>query len=180
MARDYQYDIMDEMKKRYATRYFGSEKVTKEELMPVFEAARYAPSAYNEQPWRFIVGYTGDENFGKIADSLLDGNAWARKAPVLIVALCTNNFKLNDLPNAHSRYDTGAATAFLQLEATRQGFVTHCMSGFSPERVREAFGVPDNLDIVVTIALGKPADPQLTDQEKPGERNSLDSLFLYG
>lgn len=180
MARDYQYDILEEIKKRYATRVFGSEAVTREELMPVFEAARYAPSAYNEQPWRFIVGYAGDENHRKIAGALMDGNAaWAGKAPVLILALCTKNFKLNNEPNAHSRYDTGTATAFLQLEAARQGLVTHCMSGFFPDQAREVFEIPDGLDIVVTIALGKPGDPALTDKEKAGERNALERLFLF-
>lgn len=179
MARDYQYEIMDEIKRRYSTRIFSAETVTKEELMPVFEAARYAPSAYNEQPWRFIVGYAGDENHRRIADALVEGNAWAKKAPVLILALCTKNFKLNNEPNAHSRYDTGVAAAFLQLEAARRGLVTHCMSGFLTEKAGKAFGIPDGLDIVVTIALGKAGKPELTENEKPGERSPLESLLLF-
>lgn len=182
MPRDYNYDIMPEMKQRYATKNFSPEKIAREELMPLFEAARYAPSAFNEQPWRFIVGDDA-ATYGKLADTLTPGNAWAREAPVLILVLSTRFFNFTKEPNAHSRYDAGTASGFLQLEALRRGFVCHSMSGFSTEKARKLLEIPPELDIIALIALGRPGDyDALPDEkkalERPGTRNPLPTFLL--
>jgi nitroreductase len=181
MNRDYNFDIMTEIKERYATKNFSPEPLDRAELLPVIEAARYAPSCYNEQPWRFIIGHDNDTR-GKLAATLAEGNAWARHAPVLILVMCIKTFKLDGSVNAYSRFDAGTASGFLQLEAIHRGFVTHCMAGFDAEEARKALQRPDNLDIVELIALGKPASEQARAEEAeqgvPGTRVPLDSLII--
>lgn len=178
----FDYGIMEEMQKRYAVKHFRQEAIAREELLPLLEAARSAPSCFNEQPWRFLVGDTPEPR-GKLADALTPGNAWAKGAPVLILVLCTTRFRLNDKPNGYCRFDAGTASGFLQLEAVRRGFAVHCMAGFHADKAREAFDIPEELDIVELIALGRPAPKgELTEeqkkQEQPGDRKALAELLL--
>lgn len=182
MAREYHYDIMPQIKTRYALKHFVQETITREELMPIFEAARYAPSCFNEQPERYIVG-DREEDRAKLAACLAEGNAYAKKAPVLILVLAKRNFALNGKENPFSRFDTGTATGFLQLEAVRRGFGVHCMAGFSGKKARELFDIPEDMDTIAMIALGRPAPlDTLTEEERaeerPGTRNTLDSFIL--
>lgn len=182
MERVYNYDIMPEIKTRYALKHFVQETIPREALLPIFEAARYAPSCFNEQPERYILGDT-QEAHAKLADCLTPGNAYAKKAPVLILVLTKKTFTYNGKDNAWSRFDAGTATAFLQLEAVRRGFGVHCMAGFDGKKARELFGISDDLDTICMIALGRPAPlDSLTEeeraQEKPGTRNALESFIL--
>ncbi len=182
MPREYAYDIMPEIQARYAVRSFTAEPVDRDALLPLLEAARYAPSCYNEQPWRFILGDT-PQTHEKLAQSLVAGNAWAKEAPVLILALCTKNFVYDGRVNPYAQFDTGAAVGFLQLEAVRRGYAVHCMAGFRQEQLRETFAIPADLDIITMIALGKPADlntlpPERRKKEEPGTRNPLESIIL--
>lgn len=179
----FDYGIMEEMQRRYAVKSFRQERITREELLPLLEAARSAPSCYNEQPWRFLIGDT-PETHGKLAEALNPGNAWAKDAPVLILVLCTQRFRLNDKPNGYCRFDTGTASGFLQLEAVRRGFAVHCMAGFHADKARELLDIPSALDIVELIALGRPIpEAKLTEaqkkQEQPGERKALTELLLH-
>lgn len=184
MSREYNYDILPEIQARYAARSFASTPVSREELLPLFEAARYAPSCFNEQPWRFLAGDSDHpETYQTLADTLATGNAWAKEAPVLILVLCAKRFRLNDKENAFARFDTGAATGFLQLEAVRRGFAVHSIAGFDGAKAREALRITDDLDIVDMIVLGRPVDPDTLPDEKkkqeiPGERNPLESFLL--
>ncbi len=182
MERDYTYPIMPEIQARYATRQFDSFPVSREEILPLLEAARYAPSCYNEQPWRFVLGDTPD-TFAKLAETLAAGNAWAKQAPVLILVLATRFFKLNGEPNPYSRFDTGTASGFLQLEAVRRGFAAHCMAGYDADKARALFSIPETLDIIELIAIGRPANLQQLSseaqaQEKPGTRMPLADLLF--
>lgn len=182
MARDYNYDIMPEMKTRYATRAFSERAVEPGKLMAAFEGARYAPSCFNEQPWRYIVG-NADETHEKLAALLAPGNAWAKLAPVLVLICCTKNFKLNGNPNPFARFDTGQSVGFLQLEAVRQGFAVHCMSGFDAKKAVEVFSLPEDIGVIAMMALGYPGDieklpPDIRAKEAPGERNPLEEMFL--
>ncbi|MGI5900163.1 MAG: nitroreductase family protein [Christensenellales bacterium] len=181
MERDYNYDIMPEIKTRYATRVFDSAKVTRQDLLPLFEAARYAPSCFNEQPWRFIIADDA-ESHEKLAQALSPGNAWAKKAPVLVLTMCTRTFKMNGSKNPFSRFDTGTSTGFLQLEAIRQGFSVHSMGGFSADKARELFNIPEDLDIIDMIAIGRPANlnelpEEVRKNEIPGTRMPLDDII---
>jgi nitroreductase len=181
MERDYNYDIMPEIKIRYATRVFDSAKVTRQELMPLFEAARYAPSCFNEQPWRFIIG-DDPQTHEKLGQVLMPGNAWAKAAPVLVLTMCKRKFKMTGEDNPFSRFDTGTATGFLQLEAVRQGFSVHSMGGFSADKARELFNIPDDIDIIDMIAIGRPANldelpEEVRKKEIPGTRMPLDDII---
>ncbi len=183
MARSYNYDIMAEMQRRYALKHFAKTPVTREALLPVFEAARYAPSCYNEQPERFILGDT-PERHEKLASCLVPGNAYAKEAPVLILVLTSTKFKLNGKDNPFAKFDAGQAAAFLQLEAVRRGFGVHCIAGFDAQRARELFAIPEDLATLCMIALGYPAPldtltPEERAKEAPGERNPLES-FIFG
>lgn len=177
MPRDYNFEIMPEIKARYSTRFFSDDKISNDELMPVFEAARYAPSAYNEQPWRFLIG-NNDKTHELLGETLAAGNAWAKAAPVLILVMATKNFVMTGEANAHNRFDAGTASGFLQLEAVRCGLVTHNMSGFDANKARELLNISGELDIISLIALGKPAAPEQTQDEIPGTRNPLNSIFI--
>lgn len=182
MERDYNYDIMPEIKERYAVEYFIQEQISREELLPIFEAARYAPSCFNEQPWRYIIG-DNPERHEKLAQCLSEGNAWAKAAPVLLLVMTKKTFALNDKENAWARFDAGTATGFLQLEAVRRGFAVHCMAGFSAKKARELFNIPDTLDIIAMVALGRPQDPEkLTEEQRqdqaPGTRSPLETFIL--
>ena len=182
MIREYAYDIMPEIQKRYATKNFSSRPVSREALLPLVEAARYAPSCYNEQPWRYLLG-DDPKTHEKLARCLVPGNAWAKEAPVLILALCTHAFRRNGRENPYSRFDTGTATGFLQLEAIHRGFAVHCMAGFDAELARKEFDIGEDLDVIAMLALGYPADLDALDLEKrklesPGTRNPLKSLLL--
>lgn len=174
MARDYAYDILPEIKARYAVKRFLGEPVGREALMPLLEAARYAPSCYNEQPWRYILGDTAEAH-AALADCLAPGNAWAKDAPVLILALTKKTFSYNGKPNAWAGFDAGQAAALLQIEAVRRGFAAHVMAGFDAKRARAAFSVPDDYDVIAMIALGKPS-PE--DTEEPGTRMPAEKLIL--
>lgn len=187
MAREYNYDIMPEMKTRYALKHWIQEEIGRNALLPIFEAARYAPSCFNEQPERYIVADNGDhaQDHATLADCLAPGNAYAKDAPVLILVLAKRTFTLNGKENAWARFDTGTATGFMQLEAVRRGFGVHCMAGFDAKKAREAFDIAEDLDIVCMVALGRPAPlDTLTEaqqaQERPGNRNVLDSFILNG
>lgn len=182
MPRVYRYDIMQEIKTRYALRHFVQENITREELMPMIEAARYAPSCYNEQPERYILG-DNPEDHEKLASCLAPGNAYAKKAPVLILVMATRTFKLNGKNNAYHRFDAGTATAFFQLEAVRRGYAVHCMAGFDADLARTLFSVGDDLDIICMMAFGHAMPPEaLTEaeraQEQPGTREDLET-FIY-
>lgn len=182
MERTYNYDIMQEIKTRYALKHFKQETITRDELMPIFEAARYAPSCFNEQPERYIVG-DNPEDHAKLAECLTPGNAYAKKAPVLILVMAKETFSYNGKKNAFRRFDTGTATGFLQLEAVRRGYGVHCMAGFDSQKARELFDIPEDLDIICMMALGRPAPlDTLTEEERkqevPGVRNDLDSFIF--
>ncbi len=140
---------------RWSPRAFSDRAISGEELKTLFEAARWAASSFNEQPWRFIVGRKGDETYQKIFDSLVEFNqGWAISAPVLMLSVGSRTFAHNGSPNHHALHDTGAATAYLALQATAQGMHTHSMGGFDREKVRAALAIPDAYEIGAVTAIG--------------------------
>ncbi len=130
-------------------------------LRRVFEVARWAPSSYNEQPWRFVVGRHGDPAYDTVADALRGSNPdWALTAPVLGVVVVSSAFARNGRPNAHGRFDAGAASFGLALAAEAEGLGVHYMAGFDASAAAQALGVPDGFEAVTAFALGRPAaDP---------------------
>jgi nitroreductase len=146
--------------RRWSPRAFADREIPARDLKLIFEAAGWAASSFNEQPWRFLVGRKDDETYGKILSSLIEFNQlWAKGAPVLILSLAATVFLGNGRPNGSAMHDLGAATACLSLQATALGLHTHSMAGFDKEKAREAFGVHGDFEIGVVTALGYLGDP---------------------
>ena len=149
--------IHDLLSTRYSPRAFADRDVSDEELELLFEAARWAPSSRNEQPWRFVVTRRGGEGYSDLLESLLESNRrWADKAPVLILCLAKRDFTALDAHNSHAWHDLGLAIAQFTFQATALGLGQHQLGGFMPEVARERFRIPDPYDVVSVIALGFP------------------------
>lgn len=168
--------------KRWSPRSFAEKPVKEELLLSLFEAARWAPSANNEQPWRFIVARTETERTAFLS-FINDGNRlWCAKAPVLALVLSlTHNSR--GRPSRTHAFDTGAAWGYLALEAARKGLVSHAMGGYDPVKAREMLNIPEQYDTHAVIAIGYQGEteslaPNLQEREKPSDRrNTIDSLF---
>jgi len=157
--------------RRWSPRAFDSREISPSDLEKLFVAAGWAASSYNEQPWRFFVGKKGDETYKKIFDSLVEFNQmWAKSAPVLVLSIAKKTFSHDGSPNAYGLHDTGAATAYLALEATHLGLHAHSMAGFDKELARASFGVPSDYDMGAVTAVGYLGDVSaLADHFKKGE-----------
>jgi nitroreductase len=168
-----EFPVHDLVRDRWSPRAFGDKSVAPEVLRSLFEAARWAPSSYNEQPWAYLVATKDDkENFAKMLGVLVEFNAgWAKNAAVLALAVAELAFAKNGSPNRNAHYDTGAATALLSVEATARGLFVHQMAGFDPEKARQVFGIPKGWEAIAAIAIGHPGDPaSLSEQLQGGER----------
>jgi nitroreductase len=146
---------------RWSPRAFADKAIPKDVLRSLFEAARWAPSSNNEQPWAYLVA-TKDhkENFEKMLGVLVEFNAgWAKNAAALALAMAKLTFAQNNAPNRNAQYDAGAASAWLTVEATLQGLAVHQMAGFDPEKARRSFGIPEGWEPLAVIAIGYPGDP---------------------
>jgi nitroreductase len=150
------HTIMDVLKKRWSPYVFADKPVSATDLQSLFEAARWAPSSYNEQPWSYIVATKEDpEQFEKVLSCLVEGNqAWAKNVPVLALGVITNNFKLNGKPNKAAQHDLGLASSDLVTEATSRGLHVHQMIGILPDKARAAFGIPEGSEALTGIAIG--------------------------
>jgi nitroreductase len=147
--------------KRWSPRAFDSKLVEKESLNRIFEAARWSPSAFNAQPWRFLVGFRGDENYSKILDSLVEFNQlWAAQAPVLILNCYQLHFSHNGELNNTAQYDLGQAVAHYSFEATNLGLFMHQMTGFDADKAGSACGLSDDIIAFSVTALGYKASPE--------------------
>src|SRR5947209_15272364 len=143
------------IQKRWSPRAFADKPVPPEILRSLFEAARWAPSSNNEQPWAYLVETKDDkDSFEKMLSVLVEFNAnWAKTAPVLALAVAELAFAKNNVPNRNAQYDTGAATALLSVEATARGLAVHQMAGFDPEKARHVFGIPTGWEAIAAIAI---------------------------
>lgn len=152
--------VDDLIRRRWSPRAYSEKEVTAEELKRLFEAARWAASSSNEQPWRFLVGRRGDETYQKIFNALVEFNqSWAKTAPVLVLSVAKKSFTAKGTPNRHALHDTGAATANLTLQATADGLHSHSMAGFDPEQARASFGIPSDYEMGAVTAIGYFGDP---------------------
>ena len=148
--------ILELIKQRRSRRAYDDKLVEVEKIQAMFEAARWAPSSSNEQPWTYLYATKEQvELYQKIFDSLMDGNKiWVARAPLLIVAMVRKNFIRNDKPNGSAKYDLGAANAFLSLQATQLGLNVHQMGGFDKEMAQTLLNIPSNYEPVVILAAG--------------------------
>ncbi len=152
--------VQDLIRRRWSPRAFSDKEVSSAELNKLFEAARWAASSSNEQPWRFLVGRRGDDTYQKIFNALVEFNqSWAKSAPVLVLSVAKKTFSAKGHPNRCALHDTGAATANLALQATADGLHTHSMAGFDHEQVRASFAIPADYDLGAVTAIGYFGDP---------------------
>jgi nitroreductase len=153
------HPIHDLLRLRWSPRSFNDEAVSPDELRCLLEAARWSPSASNEQPWSFLVATREDASgFATLLDLLNPGNqVWARQAAVLMIGVARRELQGKAQPNRTALYDLGQAVAHLTFQATALGLAVHQMAGFDLERARTSCGIPSGQDPVVAIALGRPA-----------------------
>ena len=152
---------------RWSPRSFSDREVSKADLAKVFEAARWAASSFNEQPWRFLVGTRNSTAYQKIFDSLMPFNQqWAYAAPVLILGTARTKFSHNGTPNRVALFDLGAASSYLTLQAAALGLVAHQMGGFEPDAARKAFAIPEDYIFGSVIALGYQGEPAALPNEQ--------------
>jgi nitroreductase len=151
-----EYHIHPLIRARWSPRAFNGAPVTPGEMRSLLEAARWASSCFNDQPWHFLVALQGDAAFPRLLACLSQNNqSWAGKAGALLIAVARTNFASNGNPNAMAYYDLGQAAAQLSLQAVDLGLVVHQMRGFDVERARVEFGVPENHDPMAAIAIGQ-------------------------
>jgi nitroreductase len=173
---------------RWSPRAFADRPVEPEKLRALFEAARWAASSYNGQPWYFIVATKDDPaNYQRVLDCLVEFNqGWAKQAPALALSVAKLKFDHNGEPNRHAFHDVGQAAANLALQAHALGLAVHQMAGILPDKARQIFDIPEGYEAVAGIAIGYPGEPHtLPDQLKqrelePRQRKPLDSFVFTG
>jgi len=171
---------------RWSARAFADREVSAEDLKKVFEAARWAASSNNEQPWRFVVGTRGTETHAKIFETLMGFNrGWAGEAPVLIVGAAHTKFSHGGKPNGYALFDLGAASSYLTLQAAALGMTTHQMGGFDHEAARKTLAIPEEYALGTVIALGYQGEPATLSTEAllerevaPRTRKALEELVF--
>ena len=152
--------LLETIEQRKSKRAYADTLIEPEKIQSLFEAARWAPSSSNEQPWTYIYA-TKDQTelWQKLFDALNDTNkTWVMRAPLLVMGLVRKNFILNGKPNIYAQYDLGAANALLSLQATHIGLNVHQMGGFDREKAKANMNVPDTHEVVVMMAIGYPGD----------------------
>lgn len=161
--------------------------VNDEDVIALCEAARWAPSCFGDEPWRYIVWnkHSDESSWQKALNCLVPGNAqWAKNAPVLVLAASVKAFSHNDQNNRWRGYDTGAASISLCLQASTMGLMSHQMGGFDSAKVRANFAVPEDIELWAMIAIGHPAaldtlnEEQLQRELKARERRPLSEQFF--
>lgn len=184
------YDIDTNFRARWSPYSFSPKAVPLSDLRACFEAARWAPSSYNEQPWRYLVATSSRaDEFARILRCLLDANqSWAKRAPVLALGLFKKSFSNRDRDNKAAPHDLGAASAFLTMEATRRGLYVHQMIGIDPDAVRREYHLCEDIVPFTGLAIGYPGlpddSPQLSEEysrrdQQPRERRTQE-YFVFG
>lgn len=172
---------------RWSPRAFADRDVSSTDLKIIFEAGRWAPSSYNEQPWRFFVGHRNSETYKKILEALVPFNQdWAKSAPVLILGVTKTRFSHNDSPNNYAAHDLGAAMALMAVQATALELAAHQMAGFDWVKARESFAIPETYAMGSVMALGYHGE--LTDlpekfqaqEQAPRSRKPLNEIVWAG
>jgi nitroreductase len=150
------YPVHELIAKRWSPYAYSDKPVSADDLRSIFEAARWAPSCYNEQPWYYIVGSKDDpEQYEKVLSGLTEMNQqWANAAPVLALGVASSTFNRTGKPNRHAFHDLGLASSLLSIEATARGLAVHQMAGILPEKAKAEFGIPDGYEVVTGIAIG--------------------------
>ena len=181
------HPIQDVLATRWSPYVFADRPVSDADLRSLFEAARWAASSYNEQPWRYIVATRENpEEFQRLLSCLVEPNqGWAKAAPVLALGVVRQSFMRNDKPNRAAVHDLGLAAGNLLVEATARGLSVHQMIGVEPEKARTVYGIPEAFEAWTALAIGYRGDPAtapagLGDRDRsPRQRKPLGE-FVFG
>lgn len=185
-TRSTTYEINPIIVNRWSPRSFVNDEISDKELFSLFEAARWAPSSSNSQPWRFIYAKKNSKNWNDLFNLLVDFNKqWCTDASALVVIASRKNFEHNGQPSVTHQFDTGAAWENLALQAVSQGMITHAMAGFDYEKARKDLAVPDDYEVVAMVAIGKRGpkeklSPELQAREIPNTRKPLSEIIMEG
>jgi nitroreductase len=154
--------LSEVVRHRWSPRAFSDKSVAPDVLRSLFEAARWAPSSSNMQPWAYLVATKDDpENFAKMLGTLVEFNAgWAKQAPSLAMSVAQAKAPKDGAVNRWAMHDVGSASAQLTFEANSHGLLVHQMAGFDAEKARRAFSIPQDWEPVAVMAIGYPGDPQ--------------------
>ncbi|RLD64719.1 MAG: nitroreductase [Bacteroidetes bacterium] len=182
------HKVIEIIKNRWSPRSFSGKEIDQESISSLFEAASWAASAFNEQPWRFIYATkNNDKIYKQILDSLIDWNQnWAKSAPLLILTVTKLKFSHNNEPNRTAFYDLGQAIGQLGLQASSMGLFVHQMTGFDNEKAEKTFNIPEGYIAVSVLAVGylgkaKDLNEDLEKMEiSPRERKNMDSFVFEG
>jgi nitroreductase len=171
---------------RWSPRAMSGEPLKEEEIRTLFEAARWAPSTYNEQEWRFLYARRDTPQWALFFDLLVEGNqSWCKNAGMLCVILAHKVFSRNGKPNPVHLFDSGCAFENLALQGTAMDLVVHGMQGFDFEKARTALNVPDDYAVAAMFAAGRPGSldelsEQLREREKPSDRKPINEIICEG
>ena len=183
------HPVLPVIAERWSPYAFDPRPVERQQLLSCLEAARWAPSSYNEQPWTFILAErTDDKAFAQALDCPVEGNrAWAKNVGVLLLTVVSRLFTKNGKPNRACEHDIGLSAGNLVLQATALGLATHQMIGIEPAKVRSTYNVPDNYEPLTAIAIGHAAavQPGTADQLAqrdltPRTRKPLSEIIIAG
>lgn len=180
------HDIKPILFRRWSPRAMSGEQISEQELMTLFEAARWAPSSYNAQPWRFLYARRGTANWDRYFDLMVEFNqSWTKHAAVLMVVVSRKTFEWNDQAAPTHSFDAGAAWQNLALQGSTMGLVVHGMQGFDYEKARVALNVPEDFQVDAMIAVGKPGKREdlpehLQEREQPSDRKPVAEIAIEG
>lgn len=184
--RKSEYPISDLILHRWSPRAMSGELLSSDEIMPLFEAARWAPSSYNGQPWRFIYAKKESRYWEKFYSLLIEFNQkWCKNASHLVIIISSNVFEHNQKPAQTHSFDTGAAWQNLAIEGSKRGLVVHGMQGFDYKRAKEMLTLQENWNVEAMCAIGKPGEKKdlfeaAREKENPSDRKPLSDLVFEG
>jgi nitroreductase len=180
------HDISPLFVNRWSPRAMSGEEITREELLRMFEAARWAMSSFNNQSWRFLYAMRSTPQWETFFSLLTPGNqAWCRNAAVLLVVVSKTTFDHNNKPARTHSYDTGAAWYSFALQGSMSGLVVHGMQGFNYDKAKEVLGLPDDHQVEAMAAVGRPGNkedlpPNLQEREFPSQRKKVEEIAFEG
>lgn len=171
---------------RWSPRAMSGEAITQEELMTLIDAAHWAPSSFNNQPWRLIYGYRETPEWDKLYNLLVPANqAWVRNGGALVLVVSHNNFEYNNKPSRTHSFDTGAAMENFALQGEAMNLIVHGMEGFDYDKARSVYGIPEDYTVEAMFVVGKKGSievlpEQLQQKEIPSGRKALSEIAFHG
>ena len=180
------YPIENLILNRWSSRAMSGEPIKQEEFLCLIEAARWAPSSYNGQPWRFIYAHRDTSTWNKLFDLLIPINqSWVIRSAVLIVVISKKTFEYNGQPSRTNLSDTGSAWQNFALQGSAMGLIIHGLEGFDYDKARKDLNIPDDYNVVMMVAVGKPGrkedlPKELQARENPSDRKPIDELIFEG